>query len=490
MIIFAPILKLIIYCHKLMKYLIFLLSVFFMFIGITLFAQHDQACNLYIGELIANVNKIVGNKNFDKSLNEPIGKQVGLKSESKKLYLKNEEYFLTKKSIDYYNAFENLDENVKSKLVYVCYDLKFKLKSQVEELGLPEEFCYLPVAISALNYSYHDNYRGYGIWGLQYLPAIRFGLVIDSCYDERLDLKLSTKASLLYLQHLHSKYNSWDHAITAFCCGPAKLNKILTDTSNFDIVTEKLLNEGNVFYKLLAFAYWANNRSVVKYDYVGNEIAKDTVDVNSRMSLLQISDYLSIDLSLLKSLNPMFLCNIINGQVSPKKVFLPLGYANKFISNYESITHFKDSIYFPENKYTAFGFNDSSTLDDYNEIIYKVVFGDNLGKIAQKYGVTISDIQEWNNIKGTNIYIDQQLSIFVNKSNLLKVKNKQENNNSENLYGDYDLYEVYEVKEGDSLYSIVKKYKWVSIEDLMNWNDIKDPSKLRIGQKLRILKKK
>ena len=44
-------------------------------------------------------------------------------------------------------------------------------------------------------------------------------------------------------------------------------------------------------------------------------------------------------------------------------------------------------------------------------ITYTVKSGDNLSVIAQKYGVSVSDIKKWNNLKSTKIYVGQKLKI-------------------------------------------------------------------------------
>ena len=44
-------------------------------------------------------------------------------------------------------------------------------------------------------------------------------------------------------------------------------------------------------------------------------------------------------------------------------------------------------------------------------ITYTVKSGDNLSRIAQKYGVSVSDIKKWNNLKSTKIYVGQKLKI-------------------------------------------------------------------------------
>ena len=45
-------------------------------------------------------------------------------------------------------------------------------------------------------------------------------------------------------------------------------------------------------------------------------------------------------------------------------------------------------------------------------IRYKVKSGDYLGKIAEKYGVRVSDIKRWNNMRNSRLKIGQRLTIY------------------------------------------------------------------------------
>jgi membrane-bound lytic murein transglycosylase D len=47
---------------------------------------------------------------------------------------------------------------------------------------------------------------------------------------------------------------------------------------------------------------------------------------------------------------------------------------------------------------------------------------------------------------------------------------------------------VYTVKEGDSLWTISKKFKNVSIEEIKKWNNIWSAKSLKTGTKLKIYK--
>ena len=50
-------------------------------------------------------------------------------------------------------------------------------------------------------------------------------------------------------------------------------------------------------------------------------------------------------------------------------------------------------------------------------------------------------------------------------------------------------YEVYTVRNGDTVWDIAKKYSGVSATDIMSLNNLSDASRIKVGQKLRIRKK-
>ena len=47
-----------------------------------------------------------------------------------------------------------------------------------------------------------------------------------------------------------------------------------------------------------------------------------------------------------------------------------------------------------------------------NKVVYTVKKGDNLGKIASRNGVSISNLKRWNRIKGKNVRVGQRLIIY------------------------------------------------------------------------------
>ena len=110
--------------------------------------------------------------------------------------------------------------------------------------------------------------------------------------------------------------------------------------------------------------------------------------------------------------------------------------------------------------------------------------GENLGSIAKKYDVAISDIKDWNKMEDNTIQYGTKL--IVGKKYYVSSENKNIITKKETIaVTDRDQVKLYYVKKGDSLYSISKKYPGVTIQDLKKWNGIKNES-LKAGMKLKI----
>jgi len=125
------------------------------------------------------------------------------------------------------------------------------------------------------------------------------------------------------------------------------------------------------------------------------------------------------------------------------------------------------------------------------EVEYVVKNGDNLGSIAKKYGKTVAELKEWNDLTSNNISLGKSLIVSknlentsVNTATVAIASNsidsfKKKGTSAKNIEKDYY------VKKGDSLYSISKKYPGVTISDIKKWNGIKDED-IRPGMKLKI----
>ncbi|MFV8321911.1 LysM peptidoglycan-binding domain-containing protein [Flavobacterium sp. LS2R12] len=121
------------------------------------------------------------------------------------------------------------------------------------------------------------------------------------------------------------------------------------------------------------------------------------------------------------------------------------------------------------------------------DIEYVVLQGDNLGNIAKKFGASLMDLKQWNNLQdntigvgATLIVAKDEIVINTNKATVNSFKKKTNITDSSKKEA-IDYY----VKKGDSLYSISKKYPGVTISDLKKWNGIRN-EELKPGMKLKI----
>ena len=99
--------------------------------------------------------------------------------------------------------------------------------------------------------------------------------------------------------------------------------------------------------------------------------------------------------------------------------------------------------------------------------------GDNIKSIAQKYGVTIEKIMEWNGLRTTNIYIGQRLTIKAKAAVVQKTPVKPATK------------KYYVVKKGDTFGKIAQKYN-LSQTQLKKLNTGVNVNSIRIGQQIRI----
>ena len=104
--------------------------------------------------------------------------------------------------------------------------------------------------------------------------------------------------------------------------------------------------------------------------------------------------------------------------------------------------------------------------------IHVVKSGETLGKIAQKYKCTVTNLKKWNNLKNNTIKVGQKLKVYPPES--------QSNTSQQTSSGN----KVYTVKKGDNLSKIAKKYN-VSIDYIKKKNNLKS-NDLKVGQKLKL----
>ena len=394
----------------------------------------------------------------------------------------------------------------------------FPIFEQVlEEYGIPTELKYLPVIESALNPNAVSRAGATGLWQFMYYTAKSYKLKMNSLVDERRDPIRSTYAAAEFLQDLYEIYNDWILVIAAYNCGPGNVNRAIRRTGNKH-------DYWQIYYYLpretrgYVPAYIAASYVFNYYQYhnltprkIAYTAITDTLIIREELHLKQISEVLNIPLGELCAMNPQYRYEIIPKDEKDGFILkLPVEYISDFIEYEDSIFSYKDSVFFsPENinaKPASYSRYSPVPPAGYIKIYYTVKPGDNLGFIAGWYDVRSSDIRYWNNIRGSLIRSGQKLVIFKPENKAGKYKNinsmtfeeKQrlsgnvspvfENVDSGEEEGNYE-YVYYQVKAGDTLWEIAKKYPGVSDYDIMKLNNITNAAKISPGQTLKIKKK-
>lgn len=117
-------------------------------------------------------------------------------------------------------------------------------------------------------------------------------------------------------------------------------------------------------------------------------------------------------------------------------------------------------------------------LEEQRETVYEVKQGDSLWGIARRFGVSIEDIAKLNNININNsLQIGDKLRIPVKKEVSLQEQRAVAQTTP------VQQGQVYQVKEGDSLWTIARKFG-VKIEEIARANGISPDKTLQIGDKL------
>jgi len=114
---------------------------------------------------------------------------------------------------------------------------------------------------------------------------------------------------------------------------------------------------------------------------------------------------------------------------------------------------------------------------------YTVKRGDTLSGLSRRFGVDVNALREANGLSGSTIYVGQELAIPGNGREAGTGAGATAAT-AETAGNRGDIPEgarTYTVRQGDTLGAIARRNN-VRISDLMNWNNINDPTRLRSGQ--------
>lgn len=282
---------------------------------------------------------------------------------------------------------------------------------------MPDELKYLPIIESALNPQAVSRAGATGLWQMMYGTGKLCGLDGNSCYDERRDPVKSTNAGVKYLKQLYDMYGDWLLALAAYNSGPGYVNKAIAragGVKNFWAIRNYLPYETRsyvpTFLAMVYVMHYHNDYKLVSAEPKRELYAVDTVMVQGRVSLRHIAQTLGMPVEELQFLNPCLKAGIIPPLATGYALNIPVNYFATFESRKETIMYDPD-LTAQAAQNDAYLNPTSVRVPKY--IWYKVRKNDNLGSIAARYGVGLSELKEWNGLRKDYIYIGQNLKVLT-----------------------------------------------------------------------------
>jgi membrane-bound lytic murein transglycosylase D len=407
------------------------------------------------------------------------------------------------------------------------------IAEELERRDMPGELALLPIVESAYDPFAYSSGRALGTWQFIASTGKQYGLKQDWWYDGRRDVWSSTHAALDYLDHLNKKFDGdWLLALAGYNSGENRVARRVKSNLKAgkpaDFWNIRLPKETKGYVpKLLGLTCLFQQPEKYDFDFphAANHAVVAAVEMESQTDLVLISQIAEVSIDILFGLNPGF-SRWATSPSGPWRVVLPLDGAAKLeqhLVSTPSRSLMKWDQVVVENGDTLSGLaarhhvpvsvlrstnnlngdmirvgqklrlpRDEQLLVDpmyvaaaselqrlqsgliaSERVSHKVRSGESLSVIAQRYKVSVRDLQKWNGISDPHkLRVGQTLTLFHSPAP------SQASNRSGTI--------KHTVERGDSLWSISKRYK-VKINDLMRWNDLAKNAVIQPGQSIKVI---
>jgi len=385
-------------------------------------------------------------------------------------------------------------------------ELYFPLfEEQLDKYNMPLELKYLAVIESALNPTANSRAGAKGLWQFMYGTGKVYGLKVTSLVDDRYDPYKSTIAACEHLKDLYDIYGNWSLALAAYNSGAGNVNKAIRRSGghkNFWVIYPFLPRETRSYVPaFIAASYVLTYADAHKIKPMEPEVLHyeiDTVTIRDILTFEQISSVLHIPREELAFLNPEYKQGIIPASSeNPYILRLKKKNVGDFINNESNLYAYK-SRQVQERDSLEKIVEESAKATRY----YTVKSGDNLGLIASRHHMTVSQLKQMNNLRSNTIYPRQRLLIFnypgaspppkttissagtTEKPKTTASKSSQGNASSSAGKSKYMLYTI---KSGDNLWDLAQKYD-CTVSEIKKLNNLTNTNRIRPGQKIKIPK--
>ena len=213
----------------------------------------------------------------------------------------------------------------------------------LETYNMPLELRYLPVIESGLNPNAVSHVGATGLWQFMLATGKQYGLKVNSLVDERRDPVKASDAAARYLRDLYKIFGDWNLVIAAYNCGPENINRAIHRAGgerDYWKIYPYLPSETRGYVPAFIAANYIMNY------YCEHNICpmrtqlpakSDTVVVTRDVHLQQIAAVCNIPIEELRTLNPQYRRDLVNGSTEPSTIRLTDVNINTFIDNEDSV---------------------------------------------------------------------------------------------------------------------------------------------------------
>ena len=378
----------------------------------------------------------------------------------------------------YINAYAVKNREKVSRMLGLA-ELYFPMfEEMLDRYDVPLELKYLAIVESALNPNARSRSGAMGLWQFMYRTGKIYNLNSTSYLDDRRDPYLATQAACEYFRFLYDMFGDWQLVLAAYNGGPGNLLKAIRRAGGKRDYWEvrpflRRETQGYVpaFFAVTYIMNYASENNIypVKPTFFNYEL--DTVVVKKHTNLRTLASVLQIPYEQVKFLNPRFRLDIIPETKDGIPFILPKEKIGIFLTNQESIYELDK-----EKVNDAYA-NQDEIMKDVRRT-HKIRRGETLGGIAARYRVRVSDLRDWNGIRGNLIREGQTLVVYSRTA--APNKSSSSSTVASAKGGRYHV-----VQAGDTLWDIAKK-NGITVSKLKQLNNINDHYRLKIGIKLRI----
>jgi membrane-bound lytic murein transglycosylase D len=329
---------------------------------------------------------------------------------------------------------------------------KAMIQRVMAEEGVPQDLIYLAVAESGFNpRAMNRKSRAGGMW--QFMPNDRFyGLARTTYVDERFDPEKSTRAYARYMKFIYNQLGDWYLSMAGYDWGTGRIQQAVQKTGYADFWELYKRNNlpgetKNYVPEILAAIIIANNPTQYGFDDVTLDppLLTDTVTINYSVDLRLVSDIVDAPVDELTALNPSLL-RMVTPPDASFDLHLPAGTATLFEQRIASIPEAKRNAWryhriaadetlasiarqFHVSDAQLAGANQLRLTDSLqgvealaiplapvsasstHMVLYVARRGDTLVTIADRFGVSLTQLRRWNKMTGVKVEPGRRLHV-------------------------------------------------------------------------------